>query len=87
MTLTENDNKHTKLDRIREKDKRETDEPILKEVKAAIQKLKNNKVPGIDNIREELVKDDGETLTEFIHSIMKVVWRQREYHRNRTWDS
>ena len=40
----------------------EIDEPTILVVKNAIQNLKNNEAPGLDNISAELLKNGGDTL-------------------------
>ena len=44
------------------------------EVTAAVQKLKNNKAPGLDNITSEMLKNGGECLIEF-KSLLNNCWQ------------
>ena len=40
----------------------------------AIKQLKNNKVPGADNIAAEMLKADVEVTINLLHQIIKEVW-------------
>ena len=50
-------------------------EPIYEEVKKIIQKLKNNKCPGPDNIVNEMIKKEGPALWHSLHSLIIKIWR------------
>jgi hypothetical protein len=43
-------------------------------VEAAIEKLKNNKAPGMDFIQAELVKHAGTEYTKFLHQLIVKIW-------------
>ena len=63
----------------------EIEEPTLDGVKRAIQKLKNNKTPGIDNISAELLKNGGQTLEFQMHRLILKIWRKEEIPMD--WDT
>ena len=48
--------------------------PTITEVQTAIQRLKNNKSAGLDNIPAEFFKLGGELLTDHIHQIIVKIW-------------
>jgi hypothetical protein len=48
--------------------------PTTVEVEAAIQKLKNNKAPGMDFIQSELVKHAGVEYTKYLHQLIVQIW-------------
>jgi len=49
-------------------------EPTISEVKSAIKKLKNYKVPGIDLIPAELMKWGRDMLIEEIQKLITLIW-------------
>jgi hypothetical protein len=49
-------------------------EPNAFEVELAIEKLKSNKSPGIDQIPAELIKAGGRTIRFAIHKLMISIW-------------
>ena len=49
-------------------------EPTFGEVKDAITRLKNGKLPGIDNITFELLKEDPEFSAKRVHELLAKVW-------------
>ena len=51
-------------------------EPSVEEVKAAINKLKNNKAAGYDSIPGEMLKTGCERLLEIIYGFIIKVWRE-----------
>ena len=53
-----------------------TDEPILTldEVNNVIQKLKDNKAPGIDLIQAELIKKASPNFVEHMHQLITIIW-------------
>ena len=51
-----------------------TDEIRITEVLKAIKTLKNNKVPGIDNITPELLKHGGLNMTQELCHLSNIVW-------------
>jgi hypothetical protein len=53
-------------------------EPSLVEVEIAIGKLKSYKSPGTDNIPDELIKAEGETLYSEIHRLVCCIWNKEE---------
>jgi hypothetical protein len=48
--------------------------PLLSEVKDAISSLKNNKVPGDDNLAAELFKAGGDALAQKLYELISRVW-------------
>ena len=53
-------------------------EPSAFEVELAIEKLKNHKSPGIDQIPVELIKAGGRTLRCAIHKLIISIWNREE---------
>jgi len=59
------------------KDTNEEDStPTVEEVEMAVQKLKNYKAPGTDNIPVELFKYGGNELVKHLHTIIKDIWQK-----------
>ena len=52
--------------------------PTVEEVEIAVQKLKNYKAPGTDNIPGELFKYGGNELVKQLHTIIKDIWLKEE---------
>ena len=48
------------------------------DTKNAIQSLKNNKAPGLDNISAELLKNGGDTLHKKLFELILIIWRREE---------
>jgi hypothetical protein len=53
-------------------------EPSASEVELAIEKLKSNKSPGIDQIPAEMTKVGGTTLHYEIHKLIISIWNKEE---------
>ena len=53
-------------------------EPSAFEVELAIEKLKNHKSPGIDQIPAELIKAGGRTIRGEIHKLIISIWNNEE---------
>ena len=53
-------------------------EPSIFEIELAIQKLKSNKSPGIDQISAILMKAGGRTLRYEIHKLIISIWNKEE---------
>ena len=53
-------------------------EPSAFEVELAIEKLKNHKSPGIDQIPAELIKAGGRTIRCVIHKLTITIWNKEE---------
>jgi hypothetical protein len=52
--------------------------PTYKEAESNIQKLKNNKAPGADNIIAELIKYGGKAVTEAVHKLITLIWETEQ---------
>ena len=52
--------------------------PTLEEVRNNVQKLKNNKSPGSDNLPGELFKYGGEALCQRLHELIVKIWEKEE---------
>jgi hypothetical protein len=48
--------------------------PTYKEVERNVQKLKNNKAPGEDNIIADLIKYGGKAVIEAVHKLITLTW-------------
>jgi hypothetical protein len=59
-------------------DQNEDDTPTLEEVRRAVNKLKNGKSPGSDEIPGELIKYGGEDLLLQIHILIKQIWKDKK---------
>ena len=53
-------------------------EPSAFEVELAIEKLKNHKSPGIDQIPAEVIKAGGRTIRGEIHKHIISIWNKKE---------
>lgn len=53
-------------------------DPTIEEVRASVNKLKNNKAPGSDNIPGELFKYGGEALCRKLHELIGKIWECEE---------
>ena len=53
-------------------------EPSAAEVELAIDKLKNHKSPGIDQIPAELIKAGGRTICLEIHKFITSIWKKEK---------
>ena len=50
-------------------------EPLMEEVKRAIEKLKNGKSPGCDDITAEMIREGGEESVKIYHQICCKIWK------------
>jgi len=50
--------------------------PTVEEVELIVQKLRNYKAPGTDNIPAELFKYGGNELVKQLHTIIKDIWQK-----------
>ena len=55
------------------------DPPTIEEVRTAIQRLKNNKSAGLDNIAAELLKFGGDSVVNHIHQIVVKIWTDESW--------
>ena len=53
-------------------------EPTIGEVKAAIERLKNGKSPGVDSITAELLKAHKELSAAKVHQLLEKVWKHEK---------
>jgi len=54
-------------------------EPSTFDVELAIEKLKNHKSPGIDQIPAEMIKAGGRTIRCAIHKLIISIWNKEEF--------
>ena len=52
---------------------------MKEEVEAAIQRLKKNKAPGVDNISAEEIQAAGESGVEMMFAFCSKVWEEESY--------
>ena len=52
--------------------------PSMEELDKAINRLKRNKAPGLDNITPEMLKDGGDEIKTWLLRICQLVWEQEE---------
>ena len=52
--------------------------PTVEEVEMAVQKLRNYKAPGTNNIPAELFKYGGNELVKHLHTIIKDIWQKEK---------
>ena len=59
----------------------EEDDPdiLLSEVEHAVDRLRNGKSPGIDNIQAELLKETGDEGLIIIHRLCNKIWKCKEW--------
>jgi len=55
-----------------------TEDITIKEVKMAIEKLKNNKAAGVVGIQAELLKCGGDVLARRITTLCNIIWTTGE---------
>ena len=60
-------------------------EPSAFEVELAIDKLKNHKSPGTDEIQAELIKAGGGTICLEIHELITSIWKKEKLPEE--WES
>ena len=48
--------------------------PLYSETEKAIKEIKSNKIPGIDDIPIELIKEGGENVTKFFHRLVGITF-------------
>ena len=53
-------------------------EPTIGEIKAAIERLKNGKSPGVDSITAELLKAHKELSAAKVHQLLEKVWKHEK---------
>jgi len=57
-------------------------EPSVIEMEMSVNRLKNFKSPGIDNIPAELIKSGGKALIKELHKLISVIRRKESSQRN-----
>jgi hypothetical protein len=55
-----------------------TDVPTKEEVKAAVNKLKNNKAPGLDGIPSEILKEIYKCMEKRIYELIIQIWNEEK---------
>ena len=66
--------KGKKRKRRKQEEEANIDPPTRWEVEYHIQKTKNYKGTGVDNIVAELIKHGGEALVDAVHKLIRTVW-------------
>lgn len=76
-----NTNIETDLEQLCPNCKRDEHEPDIleSEVRAAIDKIKQRKAPGIDGIEDELIKNGGDAMVRIMHKICDKIWATGEF--------
>jgi hypothetical protein len=69
-----NRNFNNRLSNVCTEENNEDFKPTKDEIEAVIDKLKNNKAPGIDHIQADLLKHGGQNLILFLQKLLDVVW-------------
>lgn len=59
------------------------DPPTIDEVRAILERIKNGKTPGVDNLYAEYLKYGGERVLHDLHELLKKVWE--ENHMPADW--
>ena len=61
---------------------RNTKKPTRKEIRRTIEKLKNGKASGLDNIPAETLKADLDTAFERVRSLFEKIWKEDKFPDN-----
>jgi hypothetical protein len=67
---------------VDEDDDGQREPPTYEEVECNIQKLKNNKALGKDNITAELIKYGGKAVREVVHKLITLIWETEQIPDN-----
>ena len=54
-------------------------DPSASDVELAIEKLKSNKLPGIDQVPAELIKAGCKTIRRYVHKLIISIWNKEEF--------
>jgi len=63
-----------KPDHVLEQPQEICKEPTRQEIGYAIQRMRNNRVPGEDTIVVELIEYGGEAVMDAVHELLKLIW-------------
>lgn len=75
LTETATEKEESSIEDSTEDDAMIIEEPTTEEIKEIIQKSRNGRAPGKDNINMELIKYGGDLLHERIHMMIKNIWK------------
>ena len=67
-------NSEQEMENLNEKE--EIPPPTCNEINGIIQKLRNNKAPGLDNIISELIKEGGQQFKHRIYMLILKIWEK-----------
>jgi hypothetical protein len=73
-------NSEQEMENLNEKE--EIPPPTYNEINGIIQKLRNNKAPGLDNIISELIKEGGQQLKHRIYMLILKIWEKKVISRD-----
>ena len=56
----------------------DTNPPTIEEIEKSINKLRNSKSPGVDNIQAEMLKTQSNMVTRKLEEVFKIIWKNEE---------
>jgi hypothetical protein len=82
--LNWNSNEEQEMNELPEliEDSDSEEHPTVEEVRNSLRTLKNNKVPGADNIPAELLKYGGNKVIKSIHDLVILVWEKEQMSKD-----